>query len=281
MDKNAIKKYAVWARRELIARVAQRAALYDITEKNLGDPNAESVRGNVLTVVERAQRQALIAQIKKKGYQEVMEEVAYTWFNRFSALRFMEVNSFLPSHIRVFTDDENAFKPQILTEAINLEIDGIDMERVYALKNANDDDELFKYLIIVQCNALNKILPGMFQRIADYTELLFPDNLLREGSVLEQMIVLIPQEDWKEQVQIFGWLYQYYIAEPKDELINARKQYKDADIPFVTQLFTSDWIVQFMVENSLGRMWLEGHPNDGLKKEWKYYLEHSHHRLLK
>ena len=95
------------------------------------------------------------------------------------------------------------------------------------------------------------------------------------------MIVLIPQEDWKEQVQIIGWLYQYYIAEPKDELINARKQYKDADIPFVTQLFTSDWIVQFMVENSLGRMWLEGHPNDGLKKEWKYYLEHSHHRLLK
>lgn len=278
MDKNAIKKYAVWARRELISRVSQRAALYGITEKDAGDASATSVNGHVLSETEKKQRQALIGQIHSKGYEQVMEEVAYTWFNRFSALRFMEVNSYLPSHVRVFTDDENAFKPQILMEAINLEIDGIDMEKVYALKNANDNDELFKYLIIVQCNALSEILPGMFQRIADYTELLFPDNLLREGSVVEQMIALIPQEDWQDQVQIIGWLYQYYNSEKKDDVFAALKnnvKITKENIPAATQLFTPDWIVRYMVENSLGRLWLEGHPNDELKSGWKYYLDEA------
>ena len=278
MDKNAIKKYAVWARRELISRVSQRAALYGITEKDAGDASATSVNGHVLSETEKKQRQALIGQIHSKGYEQVMEEVAYTWFNRFSALRFMEVNGYLPSHVRVFTDDENAFKPQILTEAINLEIDGVNMEKVYALKNANDNDELFKYLIIVQCNALSEILPGMFQRIADYTELLFPDNLLREGSVVEQMIALIPQEDWQDQVQIIGWLYQYYNSEKKDDVFAALKnnvKITKENIPAATQLFTPDWIVRYMVENSLGRLWLEGHPNDDLKSEWKYYLDEA------
>ena len=275
MDKNAIKKYAVWARRELISRVSQRAALYGITEKDAGDASATSVNGHVLSETEKKQRQALIGQIHSKGYEQVMEEVAYTWFNRFSALRFMEVNGYLPSHVRVFTDDENAFKPQILTEAINLEIDGIDMEKVYALKNANDNDELFKYLIIVQCNALSEILPGMFQRIADYTELLFPDNLLREGSAVEQMIALIPQEDWQDAVQIIGWLYQFYNIEPKAVVFSKKGKVTKEEIPAATQLFTPDWIVRYMVENSLGRLWLEGHPNDNLKSEWKYYLDEA------
>lgn len=275
MDKNAIKKYAVWARRELISRVSQRAALYGITEKDAGDASATSVNGHVLSETEKKQRQALIGQIRSKGYEQVMEEVAYTWFNRFSALRFMEVNGYLPSHVRVFTDDENAFKPQILTEAINLEIDGIDMEKVYALKNANDNDELFKYLIIVQCNALSEILPGMFQRIADYTELLFPDNLLREGSAVEQMIALIPQEDWQDAVQIIGWLYQFYNIEPKAVVFSKKGKVTKEEIPAATQLFTPDWIVRYMVENSLGRLWLEGHPNDNLKSEWKYYLDEA------
>lgn len=278
MDKNAIKKYAVWARRELISRVSQRAAIYGITDKDAGDASSTSVNGHVLSETEKKQRQALIGQIHSKGYEQVMEEVAYTWFNRFSALRFMEVNGYLPSHVRVFTDDENAFKPQILTEAINLEIDGIDMEKVYALKNANDNDELFKYLIIVQCNALSEILPGMFQRIADYTELLFPDNLLREGSAVEQMIALIPQDDWQDQVQIIGWLYQYYNSEKKDDVFAALKnnvKITKENIPAATQLFTPDWIVRYMVENSLGRLWIEGHPNDELKSEWKYYLDEA------
>ena len=227
MDKNAIKKYAVWARRELIARVSQKALQYGITEDSIEPVSATSVNGVVLTGSEIKQRKALIEKVEKEGYQQVMEEVAYTWFNRFSALRFMEVNGYLPSHVRVFTDDENNFKPQILAEAINLELDGLDMEKVYALKDGNDNEMLFKYLIITQCNALSPIMPRMFQRIADYTELLFPDNLLREGSAIQQMIELIPEEDWKDAVQIIGWLYQYYNSEKKDEVFAAEKECED------------------------------------------------------
>ena len=278
MDKNAIKKFAVWARTELIARVSLKGVEYGITEDNIMDAAADSIHGSVLSGDEKKQRQALIAEINEKGYQQVMEEVAYTWFNRFSALRFMEVNGYLPSHVRVFTDEENNFKPQIITEAIHLDLDGLDMEKVYALKEAEKTEELYKYLLIVQCNALNAILPGMFQKIADYTELLLPDNLLREGSVIQQMIELIPEEDWKDAVQIIGWLYQYYNSEKKDDVFAALKKnvkITKENIPAATQLFTPDWIVRYMVENSLGRLWVEGHPNDELKSQWKYYLEEA------
>ena len=264
MDKTAIKKFAVWARTELIARVSLKGVEYGITEDNIEDVNADSVGGKVLTADEKKQRQALIAEINDKGYKQVMEEVAYTWFNRFSALRFMEVNGYLPSHVRVFTDEENNFKPQIITEAIHLDLDGLDMEKVYELKDAEKTEELYKYLLIVQCNALNKILPEMFQKIADYTELLLPDNLLREGSVIQQMIELIPEDDWKDAVQIIGWLYQYYNSEKKDDVFAALKKnvkITKENIPAATQLFTPDWIVRYMVENSLGRLWLEGHPD--------------------
>ena len=264
MDKNAIKKFAVWARTELIARVSLKGVEYGITEGNIEDANVDSVGGKVLTADEKKQRQALIAEINDKGYKQVMEEVAYTWFNRFSALRFMEVNGYLPSHVRVFTDEENNFKPQIITEAIHLDLDGLDMERVYELKDAEKTEELYKYLLIVQCNALNKILPGMFQKIADYTELLLPDNLLREGSVIQQMIELIPEDDWKDAVQIIGWLYEAYNTE-KNELVydgNMSKSRISKDLlPAATTIFTPDWSVRYMVENSLGRLWLEGHPD--------------------
>lgn len=278
MDKNVIKKYAVWARRELISRVSQKALQYGITDKNIVPADADSVNGQLLTVAEKTQRKALISQVDEKGYEQVMEEVAYTWFNRFSALRFMEVNKYLPSRVRVFTDAENNFNPQILAEAIDLELDGLDMDKVYAFKEANQTDELYKYLLITQCNALNAILPGMFQKIEDYTELLFPDNLLREGSVIEQMITLIPENDWKDAVQIIGWLYQYYNTEPKDKVFaDLKKNIKitKENIPAATQLFTPDWIVRYMVENSLGRLWLEGHPDESIKSEWKYYLEEA------
>ena len=278
MDKNAIKKYAVWARRELISRVSQKALQYGISEENIGDANADTINGHLLTAAEQKQRQALIAKIKKDGYQQVMEEAAYTWFNRFCALRYMEVNGYLPTRVRVFTDEQNNFKPQIIAEAIHLELDGLDMEKVYALKEENKTDELYKYLLITQCNALSAILPGLFQKIADYTELLFPDNLLREGSAIEQMIALIPEEDWTDQVQIIGWLYQYYNTEPKDQVFaNLKKNIKISkeNIPAATQLFTPDWIVHYMVENSLGRLWVEGHPNDEMKASWKYYLEEA------
>ena len=298
MDKNAIKKFAVWARTELIARVSLKGVEYGITEDNIEAANADSVGGKVLTADEKKQRQALIAEINDKGYKQVMEEVAYTWFNRFSALRFMEVNGYIPSHVRVFTDEENNFKPQIITEAIHLDLDGLDMEKVYALKEAEKTEELYKYLLIVQCNALNKILPGMFQKIADYTELLLPDNLLREGSVIQQMIELIPEDDWKDAVQIIGWLYQYYNSEKKDDVFAALKKnvkITKENIPAATQLFTPDWIVRYMVENSLGRLWLEGHPDvkeqllpteeeqsayaagnrDPEDTKWHYYLEEA------
>ena len=298
MDKNAIKKFAVWARTELITRVSLKGVEYGITEDNIEDANAGSVGGKVLTADEKKQRQALIAEINDKGYKQVMEEVAYTWFNRFSALRFMEVNGYIPSHVRVFTDEENNFKPQIITEAIHLDLDGLDMEKVYALKEAEKTEELYKYLLIVQCNALNKILPGMFQKIADYTELLLPDNLLREGSVIQQMIELIPEDDWKDAVQIIGWLYQYYNSEKKDDVFAALKKnvkITKENIPAATQLFTPDWIVRYMVENSLGRLWLEGHPDvkeqllpteeeqsayaagnrDLEDTKWHYYLEEA------
>lgn len=279
MNKNTIKKFATEARRELISRVSQRALRYGISDQEVGNPNDDSVvNGHLLSSTEKEQRAALIAQIKEKGYEQVMEEVAYTWFNRFSALRFMEVNGYLPTRVRVFTDENNAFKPQILTEAIHMELDGLDMEKVYAYKEANDNDELYKYLLITQCNALNSVLPGMFQKIADYTELLFPDNLLREGSVVQQMIELIPEDDWKDAVQIIGWLYQYYNSEKKDEVFAALKKnvkITKENIPAATQLFTPDWIVRYMVENSLGRLWVEGHPNDELKSQWKYYLEEA------
>lgn len=298
MDKNAIKKFAVWARTELIARVSLKGVEYGITEDNIVDAAADSINGKVLTDAEKKQRQALIAEINDKGYKQVMEEVAYTWFNRFSALRFMEVNGYLPSHVRVFTDEENNFKPQIITEAIHLELDSLDMEKVYELKEAEKTEELYKYLLIVQCNALNKILPGMFQKISDYTELLLPDNLLRDGSVIQQMIELIPEDDWKDAVQIIGWLYQYYNSEKKDDVFAALKKnvkITKENIPAATQLFTPDWIVRYMVENSLGRLWLEGHPDaknqllpteeeqsayvagnrDPEDTKWHYYLEEA------
>ena len=280
MDKNAIKKYAIWARNELIAKVSQKAAAYGIEKDNIVDANADSIDGVMLSSVEKKQRKALIEQINEKGYEQVIEEVAYTWFNRFTAIRFMEVNGYLPSHIRVFTDDDNNFKPQILTEAIHLNdiFEKINMEKVLELKQENKTEELYKYLLIVQCNALNDVIPRMFQKIEDYSELLLPDYLLREGSVLEQLVTLIPEEDWKDQVQIIGWLYQYYNSEPKDAVFVALKKnvkISKENIPAATQLFTPDWIVRYMVENSLGRLWLEGHPNDDLKSEWKYYLDEA------
>ena len=217
MNKSAIKKYAVWARNELIDRVSKKSLRYGISADSKADPEAESVDGKILTETERKQRAALIERIANHGYEQTMEEVAYTWFNRFAALRFMEVNGYLPSHVRVFTNDAGEFKPQILAEAIHLDLPGLHMDKVYALKEADKTEELYRYLIIVQCNALSEILPGMFQRIEDFTELLLPDNLLREGSVIERLVNEIPEEDFNVssgngQVEIIGWLYQYYNA---------------------------------------------------------------------
>lgn len=279
MDKNAIKKYAVWARRELISRVSQKALQYGISENEYADKNAESVNGKLLTAEEKHQRAALIDQINKNGYQQVMEEVAYTWFNRFCALRFMEVNGYLPTHVRVFSDEENIFKPQILAEAMNLNLPGLKLDKVYELKNDSKEEDLFKYLLIVQCNALSSILPGMFQKISDYTELLFPDNLLRQGSVVEQLVTSIPADDFNVQsesgqIEIIGWLYQYYISEKHEEVVDPLhgKTVEKEEVPAATQLFTTDWVVRYLIDNSVGRYWIERNPESKLKDELQYLV---------
>lgn len=278
MDKNAIKKYAVWARNELIEKVTQKAQQYGIEDGKTMDPNASSVNGIVLSDTQKKQRKALIEKVNQDGFTQVMEEVAYTWFNRFIALRFMEVNGYLPSHVRIFTDENNNFKPQILSEAIHLDIDGLDMEKVYAMKESNQDEELFKYLLITQCNALNSILPGMFQTIEDYTELLLPDYLLREGSVIEQMITMIPEQDWDVsgggQIEIIGWLYQYYISEKHESVVDPLhgKVVNKDEVPAATQLFTTDWVVRYIVDNSVGRYWIERNPDSNLKNELEYFV---------
>lgn len=278
MNKNAIQKFAIWARNELIAQVSQRAYQYRIDESGFGDASADTLNGRLLTAEEKSQRQELIKQIKEKGYQQVMEEVAYTWFNRFIALRFMEVNNYLPSHIRVFSDASGAFKPEILNDVLHLDLPGLDSGKVAEYIESNDTETLYRYLLLTQCNALNSALPVMFERMGGYTEMLLPNNILRQDSVLGHMVSDIPEEDWQDAIQIIGWLYQYYNTELKDDTFaQLKKNVKITKerIPAATQLFTPDWIVRYMVENSLGRLWLEGHPNAELRGGWKYYLDEA------
>ena len=278
MNKNAIQKFAIWARNELIAQVSQRAYQYGIDESGFGDASADTLNGRLLTAEEKFQRQELIKQIKEKSYKQVMEEVAYSWFNRFIALRFMEVNNYLPSHIRVFSDASGAFKPEILNDVLHLDLPGLDSGKVAEYIESNDTEALYRYLLLTQCNALNSALPNMFERMGGYTEMLLPNNILRQDSVLGHMISDIPEEDWQDAVQIIGWLYQYYNTELKDDTFaQLKKNVKITKerIPAATQLFTPDWIVRYMVENSLGRLWLEGHPNAELRGGWKYYLDEA------
>ena len=278
MNKNAIQKFAIWARNELIAQVSQRAYQYGIDESGFGDASVDTLNGRLLTAKEKSQRQELIKQIKEKGYKQVMEEVAYTWFNRFIALRFMEVNNYLPSHIRVFSDASGAFKPEILNDVLHLDLPGLDSGKVAEYIESNDTEALYRYLLLTQCNALNSALPVMFERMGGYTEMLLPNNILRQDSVLGHMVSDIPEEDWQDAVQIIGWLYQYYNTELKDDTFaQLKKNIKITKerIPAATQLFTPDWIVRYMVENSLGRLWLEGHPNAELRDGWKYYLDEA------
>ena len=278
MNKNAIQKFAIWARKELIAQVSQRAYQYGIDESGFGDASADTLNGRLLTAEEKSQRQELIKQIQEKSYKQVMEEVAYTWFNRFIALRFMEVNNYLPSHIRVFSDSTGAFKPEILSDVLHLELPGLSREKVAEYIESNDTEGLYRYLLLTQCNALNEALPRMFEEMGGYTELLLPNNILKQDSVLGHMVADIPEEDWQNAVQIIGWLYQYYNTELKDDtfaLLKKNVKITKERIPSATQLFTPDWIVRYMVENSLGRLWLEGHPNAELHDGWKYYLDEA------
>ena len=271
MNKSAIQKFAIWARTELIAQVSQRAYQYGITEEGYGDADAVTVGSHALTSDEVKQRRELVAQIRQKGYTQVIEEVAYTWFNRFIALRFMEVNNYLPSHIRVFSDSTGAFKPEILSDALHLDLPGLDKDKVAAYIENNQTEDLYRYLLLTQCNALNEALPRMFEKMGGYTELLFPNNILKSESVLGRMVTDIPEEDWTDQVQIIGWLYQYYGLEKHNEVVNINKSaVAREDIPAATQLFTTDWVVRYMVDNSLGRYWIERHPESELGEKLSF-----------
>ncbi|HHV17691.1 MAG TPA: BREX-1 system adenine-specific DNA-methyltransferase PglX, partial [Thermoanaerobacterales bacterium] len=283
MDKSVIKNFAIWARNKLIEDVAQRAYELGIVGdeiKKLEQVSQDYIRinGKKLKPFEINQRKSLETKIREKGFDQVVEEVAYTWFNRIIALRFMEVNGYLPTGVRVLSSTEpGKTEPDIITHAEYLDLE-LNQEVVARLKDENDTEELFRYLLVKQCNELNKILPGLFEEIGDYTDILLPKNLLSEGSVIRCLVSNIPEEYFKEQVEIIGWLYQYYISEKKDEVfagLRKNKKITKENIPAATQLFTPKWIVKYMVENSLGRLWQEGHPDEELKSKWKYYLEEA------
>ena len=281
MDKTAIKNFAVWARKKLIEDIKQKAYEIGITEKEIKEPEVSTsdtmiIGDRSLNKIEIAQRKSLVSRIKEKGFNNVIEEVAYTWFNRFIALRFMEVNEYLPTGVRVLSSIEPGKKePDIIKEALNIDLD-IDRELVYRLQDDNDTETLYRYLLVKQCNALNEILPGLFEKIEDYTEILLPSNLLGEGSVIRRLVDDIPEEDFKDQVEIIGWMYQYYISEKHDEVVGINKGIiRKEDIPAATQLFTPEWIVKYMVDNSLGKLWILSHSNDDLKNNWKYYIDEA------
>ena len=286
MDKNRIKSFAVWARRKMIDSVIEKAERIGIEKDKIEE--VEVIQGGFkygeeIFYLPNEHREALKHEIKIKGFEEVMEEAAYTWFNRFMGLRYMEVNDYLPSGIRILSSSvEGKIEPDVLSNVSEV-IDelGLNADEIYALLdtgNTIDREKAYRIILVKQCHELGKIIPQMFEKISDYTELLLPDNLLEEGSVIRKMVEDIEESDWKEEVEIIGWMYQYYISEKKDEVFEGLKKnikITKENIPAATQLFTPKWIVKYMVENSLGRLWLEGHPNAELQSEWKYYLEEA------
>lgn len=278
MNKNAIQKYAVWARNELIEQIKQRAFQYGISDKGYGDENAAVIAGRVLTPDEKRQRHEFVVQIKAHGFEQAVEEVAYTWFNRFVALRYMEVNDYLPTHIRVFSDANGSFNPEILKDVLHLDLPGLDKEKVSVLLNDNKTEELYRYLLLTQCNALNEALPEMFEKLGSYTEMLLPNNILKPDSVLGKLVTDIPEEDWKDAVQIIGWMYQYYITELNELVYDgtfSKNRIPKELLSAATTIYTPDWAIRYMVDNSLGKLWLENHPNDKLKANLKYYLDEA------
>ena len=300
MNKTAIKNFAIWARRKLISEITYKAGLIGVNEKGISRPLSISTgniqffdigtgKPNEISDHEIKQRNALVQRIREKestsdyktAFQFVIEEVAYTWFNRLIAIRFMEVNDYLPSRIRVLSSETSAkSEPDMVTTPFDtdMEFSPYETNQIMQLKQENKLDELFRMLFIKQCNKLNEVLPELFEKTADYTELLLTISFTDSDGIVSHLVNDITEEDFTEAVEIIGWMYQYYNTEPKDEvfaLLKKKIKISKERIPAATQLFTPDWIVRYMVENSLGRLWVEGHPNDDLKTEWKYYLEEA------
>lgn len=300
MNKTAIKNFAIWARNKLIADVSYDARLIGITEDGIAKPLPQSFGDTQFFDIGTAepysisgeavrQRNKLVEVIQQKekdtdyktAYQYVIEEVAYTWFNRLIAIRFMEVNDYLPSHIRVLSSESGKLEPDLVTTPFDAELPFTAEEeaQIFQLKQDNKLDEVFRILFLKQCNALNEILPALFEKTKNYTELLLSLSIIDQDGVVYHLIHDIPEDDFNiergGQVEIIGWLYQYYNTEPKAVAFAKNGKITKEEIPAVTQLFTPDWIVRYMVENSLGRLWVEGHPDCGLKENWKYYLEEA------
>ena len=300
MNKTAIKNFAIWARNKLIADICYRAGLMGITEKGIADPLPQSTLDAQFYDIGAAepylvageaikQRRQLVSAIREKeadtdyatAYQYIMEEVAYTWFNRLIAVRFMEVNDYLPSHLRVLSSESGKVEPDLVTTPFDAELSFTAEEEAQIIqwKQDNKLDELFRFLFIKQCNALNEILPGLFEKTTDYTEVLLNLSVVDQEGVVYKLTHDIPEKDFNieqgGQVEIIGWLYQYYNTEPKAAAFAKNGKITKEEIPAVTQLFTPDWIVRYMVENSLGRLWVEGHPDSDLRKNWKYYLDEA------
>ena len=300
MNKTAIKNFAIWARNKLIADICYRAGLMGITEKGIADPLPQSTLDAQFYDIGAAepylvageaikQRRQLVSAIREKeadtdyatAYQYIMEEVAYTWFNRLIAVRFMEVNDYLPSHLRVLSSESGKVEPDLVTTPFDAELPFTAEEEAQIIqwKQDNKLDELFRFLFIKQCNALNEILPGLFEKTTDYTEVLLNLSVVDQEGVVYKLTHDIPEKDFNieqgGQVEIIGWLYQYYNTEPKKAAFEKNGKITKEEIPAVTQLFTPDWIVRYMVENSLGRLWVEGHPDSDLRQNWKYYLDEA------
>lgn len=297
MDKTAIKKFAIWARNKLIADSIYRARLLGITDKGIQAPLPQSTKDaqffdiglkepSAITGDAITQRKNLVAVIQEnakestypEAFSHIMEETAYTWFNRLIAIRFMEVNDYLSARVLSSKTPEK-IEPDLVTSPFDSDLTFSEDEsrQIVDWKMNNQTDDLFRMLFLKECNALNEPLPMLFEKIADYTELLLTLSISDRDGVVWHLVHDIPEDDFRDQVQIIGWLYQYYNTEPKDKVF-ARKsseKIKKEDIPAATQLFTPDWIVRYMVENSLGRLWIEGHPNEALKEQWKYYLDEA------
>ena len=290
MDKTAIKTFAINSRKKLMEDVEYKMSLVGINKDRISEPISSAdgietyqIGGTTNSIYDEdiLKREQLVREVKLKGFENVVEEVAYTWFNRIIAIRFMEINNFLPTKTRVLSSETpGKIEPDIITEAFDIDLDYTQEDNglIFKLKDENKLDELFRFLFIKQSNKLNEILPGLFEKTDDYLELLLNISFTNEDGVVRQLIDTIPEEDFGSQVEIIGWLYQFYNTELKDETFaNLKKRIKISKerIPAATQLFTPDWIVKYMVENSVGRLWLEGHPNEELKSKWKYYVEEA------
>lgn len=271
MNDTAIKNFCTWARNALIEQVETRMRRFSVVEANALPEDATSVDGMPLSPDEQRQRSELLRLQREVGHAALAERAAYTWFNRLVAIRFMELHDYLPCRVRMLSADDGSFAPQVLKCALDVQIEGLDASRVMELMQTGDDEALFRCLFLAQCDELSSCIPGVFDRVGSAMELLLPDGLLRQDSVIDGLVTSIPEKDW-ERVEILGWMYQYYNAEVKDAFFKSKAKETPDTIGPATQLFTPEWIVRYMVENSLGRLWMLNFPESMLCQKWDYYI---------